>query len=453
MDTLTQSAIDPELPAPDARHLEAVLQSQCFERSPKLRTLFTYLWEHRNEDISEYAIAVDALERGPDFDSKIDATVRVQIARLRKLLKKYYEEEGSASEIRIVIPLGTHRIDCENLPTPDKVRDSTSVAMNASARLFSDDGQLASMPVSIANATSRSSKRWASTVLVSAIAVLVLISSLVWLSTILVRRKESTPANANQQQIPSFWKGLENGRATRIVLPTPVFFTWRRQGQSSGLMARDVSVNESAKLTDSSYLAKLKKQLGEPKAWQDYTVASDTVATLQLVEYLNKFGLQERVSTSADLPQQMTNNENIIAFGATSDLTTYKADSDRLTYQLGSNEEYVIDTHETGERHHEFVETNEPGSLVITPGLIALIPRGNSGNWLLLIQGVQNAALISYLISDNGMREIEQARARYGHTKFFEAVVLSEVNGDKPIQSSLAAFRPFPEALAETKKQ
>ena len=75
-----------------------------------MRTLLHYLWQHRGEAISEYAIAVDALGRNPDFDPRADATVRVQIARLRAKLKEFYEGEGLAFPLRLSIPVGRHEI-------------------------------------------------------------------------------------------------------------------------------------------------------------------------------------------------------------------------------------------------------------------------------------------------------------------------------------------------------
>jgi len=60
--------------------LAAILTSRTFGKSPTLCNLLVYLWENRDGRISEYAIATEALGRSSDFDSKIDATVRVQIS-------------------------------------------------------------------------------------------------------------------------------------------------------------------------------------------------------------------------------------------------------------------------------------------------------------------------------------------------------------------------------------
>ena len=73
------------------KHVQRVAQSAQFTRAETLKRLLLYLWVHRYEDISEYAVATDALGRRVDFDPKTDASVRVQISRLRRKLKDYYE--------------------------------------------------------------------------------------------------------------------------------------------------------------------------------------------------------------------------------------------------------------------------------------------------------------------------------------------------------------------------
>ena len=79
------------------------------------------MWDHREETLSEYAIATEALGRSPIFDAKLDATVRVQISRLRQRLEKYYEEEGQArAEQRIIIPLGSHQSRIETVAAPGR---------------------------------------------------------------------------------------------------------------------------------------------------------------------------------------------------------------------------------------------------------------------------------------------------------------------------------------------
>jgi len=60
------------------------------------------------DQIKEYNIAVDVLDRPPSFDPSEDAIARVEVHRLRKKLREYYETEGADHSLRIVIPIGRY---------------------------------------------------------------------------------------------------------------------------------------------------------------------------------------------------------------------------------------------------------------------------------------------------------------------------------------------------------
>ena len=117
----TPSLLSPPTAVPDTgespESLQRVLESRTFEKAPALRALLTYLWQHRAESINEYAIATEALGRTACFDARIDATVRVQISRLRQRLDSFYEEEGKDCKERLTIPLGSHHIQLECVGT------------------------------------------------------------------------------------------------------------------------------------------------------------------------------------------------------------------------------------------------------------------------------------------------------------------------------------------------
>ena len=439
---LVEDRVEPESKISDVRHLEEVLQSKCFERATRLRSLLLFLWKNRYEDISEYAVAVEGLGRNPDFESKIDATVRVQIARLRVLLRRYYEGEGSRFTTRLVIPLGTHQLQMvEVMPDGELVEELKS---DPGTHLQCDTrGDVVPSSAAVFP-TPRgwfSPNRFLVSVLVGVI--VVLLSCLIWL-LLIPKRHGGKNSASSEPELSLIWKDItNNGKATRIVLPTPIFFAWRPDGGASTLIARDLSVNESTKLKDSPQLADLEKRFGKPAAWQNYTFASDTFAALRLERFLDSYGVQTSISSSAESPHQIIDYENVVAFGTTSSLTAYQSDLDRLSYKLGPYEKYVIDKRQPAGSPRQFPLDQESTSRMVTPGLIALLPRATSGSRILLVQGAQTTALISYMTSETGMNEIMQAEAEHGHNPFFEAIVLSEVNGENPIQSRLVAFRPF----------
>ena len=62
----------------------------------------------RGAELKEYTIGVHALKKESDFNPQLDSIVRIHAGRLRRALKEYYYEEGSADQIIIHIPKGSY---------------------------------------------------------------------------------------------------------------------------------------------------------------------------------------------------------------------------------------------------------------------------------------------------------------------------------------------------------
>jgi hypothetical protein len=92
--------------------LDAVLQSGIFDRAPNLASFLKYVcekyFEGESENVKEYCIAVEALNRQTDFDPKKDSIVRVEAHRLRRRLFEYYAGKGASHAIQIEIPNGQY---------------------------------------------------------------------------------------------------------------------------------------------------------------------------------------------------------------------------------------------------------------------------------------------------------------------------------------------------------
>lgn len=73
-----------------------------------LRYLCNKIFTGEADQIKEYSIAVDLLGRPPSFDPSEDAIARVEVHRLRKKLREYYEAEGFDHKLRVVIPAGSY---------------------------------------------------------------------------------------------------------------------------------------------------------------------------------------------------------------------------------------------------------------------------------------------------------------------------------------------------------
>ena len=92
--------------------LRSVLASRGFRQSRSLAKLLRYICSRALVDdagaITEYTIAVDVFGKAPDFKESKDASVRVEVHRLRKRLAEYYEAEGAEHQVQIVIPTGQY---------------------------------------------------------------------------------------------------------------------------------------------------------------------------------------------------------------------------------------------------------------------------------------------------------------------------------------------------------
>lgn len=94
------------------RALHAVIASETFARSERLRSFLSYVVENelagKAAQLKGYSIGIDVFGRPPGFDAGNDPLVRVQAGKLRKLLDQYYETEGTAEQLRIRVPLGSY---------------------------------------------------------------------------------------------------------------------------------------------------------------------------------------------------------------------------------------------------------------------------------------------------------------------------------------------------------
>lgn len=105
---------DASHPDPDriAESLDRIEESGALGRG-RLSTLLRYLVREemagRGERLKGYAIAVDVLRRGEDFDPSIDSHVRVEMMRLRKALDEYYALADKSAPLTIYFDKGSYR--------------------------------------------------------------------------------------------------------------------------------------------------------------------------------------------------------------------------------------------------------------------------------------------------------------------------------------------------------
>ncbi|WP_133192626.1 hypothetical protein [Labrenzia sp. 011] len=101
------------------RALARTLKSPEFQSAPQLRAFLRFVGtatlKNDRNTLKGYTIAVEALGRPEEFNPITDPIVRVEAARLRRRLEKYYAGSGSRDPVRIVIPKGSYAPEFRSL--------------------------------------------------------------------------------------------------------------------------------------------------------------------------------------------------------------------------------------------------------------------------------------------------------------------------------------------------
>ena len=92
-----------------------ILASRSFRSKPQMKRLLGYLVQNtvnNNDDaLQQRNIAISCLGRNNDFESSKDPIVRIEAARLRRLLEAYYESDtAKQTPLRIMLPKGSYRL-------------------------------------------------------------------------------------------------------------------------------------------------------------------------------------------------------------------------------------------------------------------------------------------------------------------------------------------------------
>ncbi len=94
--------------------IRRLASSRALAASESVRKLFLYLVKTTLASPAtapkELDIAIDVLGRPPDFDPRVDASVRVLAVRLRSKLAEYYMAEGGGDPVTIELPRGDYRL-------------------------------------------------------------------------------------------------------------------------------------------------------------------------------------------------------------------------------------------------------------------------------------------------------------------------------------------------------
>src|SRR5579872_485874 len=109
--SFTSNGDDPLSSAKRLEQIDRIVNSRVLQNSEALCNLLKFLGRQSIEapevPLKEHQIAAEVFSR-PNFDPRVDSTVRVQMSRLRGKLTEYYSDMGRNEPILVEIPKGSH---------------------------------------------------------------------------------------------------------------------------------------------------------------------------------------------------------------------------------------------------------------------------------------------------------------------------------------------------------
>jgi hypothetical protein len=396
--------------AATAEQMEAafasILGSEKFSRAVVLRNLLRYLWEHRDQAVSEYAVGAEALQRKPDFDPKTDATVRVNVARLRAKLREFYASDGQNCPLWLSIPLNGHQLE---------YRFATS------------------LPCAVAPAPAGRDRKvmW----LWAAVAALLLCS--IALAARVWTLPSPPPSNANA--MPAFWRQFLGGKPVTVVIPTPLFQVWN----NAGAVVRDPEVGEFSAWRESGLLTELSRNWGAPSSAQGYTSSQDLFATLELQRYLVPFGVPVTLVGTKELEADSLHWVNVILLGLPNSSFQLRSALLPRNFSIDPKEPAsVVNRHPRPGEPARFVEATQPdGAWRRSYGILAVLPGRTEQTRRLVLAGQDTRLLTTMITSEPRIREIEIEVRKAGSPTFFECVLEMTSGSQKLMRIRAVALR------------
>jgi hypothetical protein len=413
--------------------LRRVLETRYFTHSPKKSRFLDFVSEQtfqgNGEKLNEYLIGVEVYDRGVDFNPQKDPIVRVQAHEIRRLLKKYYEDEGKFSPLRIELPAG-HYVPffTRNLGQEPEVEEEPP------AQLTPQQRRPDRLPWTLA--------------LVLGVVVVVLAALLVlnWPS----HRVHQPQTQRLPESLDWFWHPfLPPSDAPLITIPNHPLLRAAHDGDSSQTLASGHEIPKSSlpEFRDTIHFRELKRFVFVPSL-TDFTSVGETLGVVELCEMFSNVGQKCRVQQSRLVNLDEIKGDNAILLGGN------QAWSGRVFLNVeGFHFQSGVILNRSPQPGEQAVYKPEFDSvtnqLTRDYAVVLMLPNETRDKRVVLIYGIYtqgSQAAIEYLTNPESMGELRKALLTVSpdHStipSYFQALLTTTVENSVPGKSSLVAVR------------
>ena len=416
--------------------LHRILESKHFAASPKKSRFLEFVAEQtflgKGDKLNEYLIGVEVYDRGPEFNSQRDPIVRVQAHEIRRLLKKYYEEDGKNSLIRVDLPPGAYvpvfgRNLTEEVVDPEVLVEATASKVHRGGRFH------------------------LALTLILAAACLVLGFLLVTSSRQSGKAAQAAPrATALPEGLEWFWRPfLPPAEPPLIVIPNHPLLRAAHDGDSPQTLARghEIPKADLPEFRDTIHFRELKRFRFVPSV-TDFTSVGETVGLVSLCQMFSDVGQRYRVQQSRLVNFDEIKGNNAVLLGGN------QSWSGRVFLNVqGFHFQSGVITNTKPQPGEKSVYKPEfdpvTNQLRRDYALVLMLPNERSDKRVLLIYGIYtqgSQAAIEYLTNPERMADLRKALMDLSPDRrtvptYFQALLTTTVENAVPGNFSLVAVR------------
>ena len=422
--------------------LRRVIESKHFANSPKKIRFLEFISEqafHGSSDkLNEYLIGSEVYGRGTDFDQQKDPIVRVQAHEIRRLLKKYYEQEGQNDLVRIDLPPGRYvPIFNRRMQQPEP----------ADAPLATPPAEPSAQPLRPAPVPR----------LYLAVTIALAAGCLV-LGTLLAIRSRTTPGLAPSARVAAvlppgldwFWHPfLPPSEAPIIVIPNHPLLRAAHDGDSAQTIANGHEIPKASlpEFRDTIHFRELKRFVFVPSL-TDFTSVGETMGVVDLCEMLFRVGDQCPVQQSRLLNFEEIKDHNVILLGGNQSWSgRVFLNTEGFRFQSGV---IVNGKPQAGEKPVYKPEFDSvTNQLTRDYALVLMLPNERRENRVLLIYGIftqGSQAAVEFLINPEKMAELRTSLMKLSPDRkttpsYFQVLLTTTVENAVPGNASIVAIR------------
>jgi len=418
--------------------LRRILDSKYFSNSPKKTRFLQFVSEQtfagNGEKLNEYQIGVEVYGRGVDFNPQRDPIVRVQAYEIRRLLKKYYDEEGNGSAIRMDLPSGHY------VPMFNRTSDQAAPPEPLPTVL---------PPVERPRSTQLP---WALAAIFGILCI-ALAASLV--ATWMNRRSQHPQAERNTlpDSLQWFWQPfLPPSEPPLITIPNHPLLRAAHDGDSAQTVASGHEIPKSSlpEFRDTIHFRELKRFIFVPTL-TDFTSVGETLGVVELCDMFSSVGQKCRVQQSRLVNLDEIKEDNAILLGGN------QAWSGRVFLNVeGFHFQSGVILNSKPQPGEQAVYKPEFDSvtnhLTRDYALVLVMPNETKDKRVVLIYGIYtqgSQSAIEYLMNPERMAELRTALLKLSPDhkslpQYFQLLLTTTVENAVPGKASLVAIRLIP---------